>query len=164
MRTAPPTTDCPKAKKTWRGKPGKHTWNYSMSWGVNQDVIPFFGARGVSRSGWRCFECGEFCWAESDEQFARDFAIHVDRRVKGEFNLIMGRDRWGRKLDHYQRCVTYKKHPFVLTVTDESITVRCGKDIVARWSSGDMEQDQYDYDRWMKLFGCEVVDAADMVA
>lgn len=76
----------------------------------------------------------------------------------------MGHDRWGRKLDHYSRCVTYQKHPFVLTVTEESITVRCKNDIVARWSSGDMEQDRNDYDRWMKLTGCEIVDAADMAA
>lgn len=164
MRTSPPTTDCPKAKKTWLGKPGKHDWTYSTSWdGNHKKVLPFnSGTYGIARSGWRCDCCGEFAWKESDDAFAFSLASNWNIHVKSAFHQMMGRDRYGRKLESYNYSHSLVL-PFVLTVTSESITIRCGKTIVARWSSGDMVRDWEDYECWLRLTGCEIVDAADMV-
>lgn len=53
-----------------------HQWKYSASWnGNNKKVLPFVDtARGIPRSGWRCWHCSTFVWDESDTAYALGIA------------------------------------------------------------------------------------------
>ncbi len=39
--------------------------------------MPFWeGSTGISRSGWRCYDCGKFVWDLTDLEFAASVAIY----------------------------------------------------------------------------------------
>lgn len=60
---------------------GFHQWEWSSSWnGNNSRVLPFLDkswTHGIARSGHRCYRCGQFRWAETDEQYALKLAFHL---------------------------------------------------------------------------------------
>lgn len=53
---------CPKSTNLW----GNHNWQHKYNWngGIYDD-------EAVSRDGWRCYDCGELSWTESDEEFVK---------------------------------------------------------------------------------------------
>ncbi|MBO9428064.1 hypothetical protein [Sulfitobacter sp. R18_1] len=160
----PPNGPCSKAPKIfglfWRS----HIWEFSTSWNSNtRRILPWVKrSSGVGRAGWRCSGCGEFYWGVDDATFAENYAMATDPSMKFAVNQRRGLDRWGRDLSHYDRCVTLKGHPFVAERTDESITVRCNKEIVARWSTGEVDRDLTHFVEWTAITGA-IVEGADKI-
>jgi hypothetical protein len=54
----------------------RHSWSWSSFWnGNNRKVLPFLNTtRGLARSGWRCWWCGEFRWDQTDTEYALSVA------------------------------------------------------------------------------------------
>lgn len=160
----PPQEKCHKAPSVWGFGLG-HSWEFSTSWNSNtRSILPWVRrTSGIVRAGWRCSHCGKMYWAVDDAAFAEQYAMSTDPRMKFTLNQRRGLDRWGRELSHYDRCVTFKGKPFVVTQTDEAITVRCNGDIVARWSFGEPRHD-YDYFcDWIEITGVKVEGLEEVV-
>jgi hypothetical protein len=159
----PPHTKCSKSPNFWGVEAG-HQWEFNLHWNGNmKSVLPWVKrTSGIGRAGWRCAHCGKMYWALDDASFAENYAMNTDVSLKFAVNQLRGLDRWGRELSHYDRCVTSKGKPFVVKQTDESITIRCNGDIVARWSSGEMYRDYADYIEWLEITGVSV-EGADTV-
>ncbi|WNL50766.1 hypothetical protein RPALISO_179 [Ruegeria phage RpAliso] len=141
---------------------GGHRWREESALGTNLDAIPFRGgSSGVARRGKICEHCAAVKFDTTDEEFAMSFLHSTDARSKAYFNQMMGRDRWGRKMDHYTRCVTTRGHPFIMHETEESITVTCNKETVARWSCGDKGWDRNGYEVWKRIHGYPVMEGEE---
>lgn len=69
----PASGECPKGTSRFCAPP--HRWEYRSDWNGNDEVIAFACyPHGVARAGWRCFNCGRFCWDQSDTEFALVYA------------------------------------------------------------------------------------------
>lgn len=80
----------------WSGfgtMPRNHRWRYSASWNGNSlKVLPFWtGTTGIARAGWRCYDCGQMAWDDTDEVFALRFGLRTGR-IRLRYRIPMGRE------------------------------------------------------------------------
>ena len=77
----PPLSGCKGSSNTPKngGWFSWHWWHYKDNWnGNDRKVLPFWtSTRDVRRSGWRCLDCGEFVWDQSDKEFALSCAESI---------------------------------------------------------------------------------------
>jgi hypothetical protein len=71
-----PAGSCNESPRWWSDA---HRWEWSATWnGNDRRVLPFWnGKQGISRPGWRCFNCGKMAWDNSDDEFALAFAFRM---------------------------------------------------------------------------------------
>ncbi len=153
----PPKEVCPEAKTVLAIQRG-HAWEFSTSWnGMVASILPWVKSRsGIPRAGWRCARCGKKHWAQTDAAFAEAYAMATNPSVKFALNQLRGLDRWGREMSRYTRSEVLAAKGFQVVQTSESITVKCGQEIVARWSSGDIKRDYDDFFLWVLITGISI--------